>query len=178
MFEKRKADKQGSLGAQKNTELQNAPVGQPKATTTNTGEKAVIGAGIKINGDITGNENLVIRGKVEGKINLGSNEVEIEDSAQVTADITAKVVKISGNVQGDIIGKEKVVISKSGNVRGNIIAPRVTLEDGAKFKGSIDMDPSDKAAAGLPLSSKQNTEKVKAVADNTQRESSLGLKSR
>ena len=178
MFEKRKADKQGSLGAQKNTESQNAPVSQPKATMTTSGEKAVIGAGIKISGDITGNENLVIRGKVEGKINLGSNEVEIENSAQVNADVTAKVVKISGNVHGDIIGNEKVIISQSGNVRGNIIAPRVTLEDGAKFKGSIDMDPSDNAAAEIPLSSKHTTEKVKAVADNTQREPSLGLKSR
>ncbi len=179
MFEKRKAEKHGSLGTQKNEVRQNETVTPPKPTMGTPGGRAVIGSGIKINGDITGNEDLVIKGTVEGKINLGANEVEIENSAKVTADVTAKVVKVSGNVQGNIIGKEKVIISKAGNVKGNIIAPRVTLEDGAKFKGSIDMDPSDSAAAELPLKSAQKTDKVKVVAAETpQKEASLGLKSR
>jgi len=179
MFEKRKAEKHGSFGTQKNEVTQSEPVNPPKPTMGTPGGRAVIGSGIKINGDITGNEDLVIKGTVEGKINLSANEVEIENAAQVTADITAKVVKISGAVQGDIIGKEKVIISKAGNVKGNIVAPRVTLEDGAKFKGSIDMDPSDNAAAELPLKAAQKTEKPKAVTvESPQKEASLGLKSR
>ena len=52
-------------------------------------------------------------------------------------------MKVDGQVTGDISGSEKVIISKSGRVKGNIVAPRVTLEDGAKFKGSIDMDPGE-----------------------------------
>ena len=60
-----------------------------------------------------------------------------------------------GKVTGDITGDEKVVISKSGNVRGNIVAPRVTLEDGAIFKGSIDMNPGDAAPAKVQLADKQ-----------------------
>jgi cytoskeletal protein CcmA (bactofilin family) len=58
------------------------------------------------------------------------------------ANLTANVVRIDGEVNGDIVGVEKVVITKTGKVQGNIVGPRVTLEDGAKFKGSIDMDPS------------------------------------
>ncbi len=103
----------------------------------------MIGPGITIKGDVTGDEDLVIKGSVEGTIDLGTNEVTISESGKVKADIKAKVVVISGEVTGDVSGSEKVIISKSGNVRGNIIAPRMTLEDGAVFKGSIDMDPGD-----------------------------------
>ncbi|MCV6604376.1 MAG: polymer-forming cytoskeletal protein [Porticoccaceae bacterium] len=108
---------------------------------------AMIGSTIHIKGDVSGGENLVIDGKVDGTIELSTHELSVGQSGVVKADITAKTVRIDGEVQGDISGHEKVTISKSGNVRGNIIAPRVTLEDGAKFKGSIDMDPGNGAAA-------------------------------
>lgn len=103
----------------------------------------MIGSGIQVNGDITGDENLVIDGKVDGSIKLDSNEVSVGQSGIVKANISARTVRIDGRVDGDITGQEKVVITKSGNVHGNIKAPRVTLEDGAIFKGSIDMDPGD-----------------------------------
>lgn len=106
----------------------------------------MIGPSIVIKGSVTGDEDLVIQGKVEGTVELGSHEVSVGQSGKVNADITAKTVRIDGEVAGDIKGHEKVVISQSGNVRGNIVAPRVTLEDGAIFKGSIDMDPGDEAA--------------------------------
>jgi cytoskeletal protein CcmA (bactofilin family) len=116
---------------------------------------AMIGPSIKIKGEVTGDEDLHIQGKVEGTIDLNSHEVSVGQSGQVYADIKANVIKIDGEVTGDISGNEKVVISKSGNVRGNIVAPRVTLEDGAIFKGSIDMDPGDTAASKSPLTSQQ-----------------------
>lgn len=115
----------------------------PANPPANSGRAAIIGPGIQINGDITGDENLIIEGKVTGKIKLPAHQVDIGQSGQVKADITAKIIKIAGEVRGDITGTEKVVISRSGNVRGNIVAPRMTLEDGAIFKGSIDMDPSE-----------------------------------
>jgi len=136
----------------------------------------MIGPGIKINGDISGDEDLVIKGQVDGKVDLGSNEVEIDQSGHVTADVSAKVVKIAGKVRGDIDGSEKVIISKSGNVKGNIVAPRVTLEDGAKFKGSIDMDPGDSVASELPLSAGKKADNVKSISDDTaSKETGLGL---
>jgi len=96
----------------------------------------MIGSGIQVKGDITGDENLVIEGKVDGSIMLEANEVSVGQSGLVNADITARIVKIDGRVNGDIAGQEKVVISRSGNVHGNIKAPRVTLEDGAIFRAA------------------------------------------
>jgi cytoskeletal protein CcmA (bactofilin family) len=115
----------------------------------------MIGSSIKIKGEISGDEDLLIEGKVEGTIDLNDHEVSVGQSGQVFADIKAKMVRIDGEVTGDITGNENVVISKSGNVRGNIVAPRVTLEDGAVFKGSIDMDPGDTAATKIPMGSQQ-----------------------
>jgi cytoskeletal protein CcmA (bactofilin family) len=118
---------------------------------------AMIGPSIVIKGTVSGDEDLHVEGKVEGTIDLGAHTVSIGQSGRVTADINAKVVKIDGEVAGDISGNEKVVISKSGNVRGNIVAPRVTLEDGAIFKGSIDMDPGGAAAGKVSLAPEKPT---------------------
>ena len=104
---------------------------------------AMIGPSIEIKGSVTGDEDLVIEGTVEGTVELGSHQVTVGPSGKVNADIHAKVVNIDGEVSGDLNGGEKVIISKSGRVRGNIVAPRVLLEDGAIFKGSIDMDPGE-----------------------------------
>ena len=119
----------------------------------------MIGSSIVIKGTVSGDEDLLIQGKVEGTIELGKNEVTVGETGRVAADITAKTVRIDGEVTGDVSGGEKVVISKSGNVRGNIVAPRVTLEDGAVFKGSIDMDPGDTGAGSKPTLAADNPAK-------------------
>lgn len=143
MFEKHKSTRQDTPAKpafeENNSPASNAPV--------SSGRAAVIGPGIYINGDISGNENLVIEGKVDGKIKLASHQVSVGQGGKVNADITAKIIKIDGHVKGDLVGTEKVVISRSGNVHGNITAPRMTLEEGAIFKGSIDMDPGESAKA-------------------------------
>jgi len=131
----------------------------PASTPASSGRAALIGPGITVNGDISGDENLVIEGKVEGTVRLDHNQVEVGQTGRVNADITAKVIKIAGEVRGDITGTEKVIISRSGNVHGNIVAPRMTLEDGAIFKGSIDMDPGDSAKAKLSGTVKKAAEK-------------------
>lgn len=142
MFDKRKdISQEGTTahldaGSNELTPAKPAPV---------SGRAAVIGPRIVINGSITGDENLVVEGRVEGSIDLASQRVDIGPSGQVHADIRAKEVKVDGEVRGDINGSEKVIISRSGRVQGNIKAPRLTLEDGAKFKGSIDMDPGEVA---------------------------------
>ena len=111
--------------------------------TTTSRIMAMIGASIKIKGDITGDENLVIEGQVEGNVDLSDHSLTIGDSGTVNANLHAKTVQIHGTVNGDIDGAELVVVSKSGRVLGNIVAPRVTLEEGAQFKGSIDMSPAN-----------------------------------
>jgi cytoskeletal protein CcmA (bactofilin family) len=126
----------------------------------------MIGSSIVIKGTVTGDEDLLIEGKVEGTIDLNSNVVSVGQSGRVSADINAKIVNIEGEVTGDITGNEMVVISKSGNVRGNIVAPRVTLEDGAIFKGSIDMDPGETSVKKVSLASDKSSSSGVAGSDS------------
>ncbi len=101
---------------------------------------ATIGSSITIRGDLSGEEDLLIHGRVEGKIDLKQHKVTIGKDGHIKADIYAKAIVIEGEVNGNLFGDEQLIIRKSGRVRGNIVSPRVTLEDGSKFKGSIDMD--------------------------------------
>jgi cytoskeletal protein CcmA (bactofilin family) len=156
MFEKHKSSKPEPVRQQPQQENFSASANAP----ANSGKAAVIGPGIHINGDISGDQNLIIEGKVDGKIFLDAHQVDIGQGGRVNADITAKVIKIAGEVRGDLSGTEKVVISSSGNVHGNIVAPRMTLEDGAIFKGSIDMDPGEPAKAKPAAPAKKTVEKT------------------
>jgi len=151
MFEKHRTNKPESTRAQSQRDNFSATTQAPSSS----GRAAVIGPGIQVNGDIVGDENLVIEGRVQGKIRLDAHQVEVGQSGKVKADITAKVIKVAGEVRGDLVGTEKVIILCSGNVHGNIVAPRMTLEDGAIFKGSIDMDPGEPVKAKTPLPVKQ-----------------------
>jgi cytoskeletal protein CcmA (bactofilin family) len=138
---KSSAGKKSSLGFGKQTESGNM---------ASSGGRAMIGPTVVIEGKVVSGEDLLIEGNVSGSISAKGHEVTVGAAGKLKADISAKVVRIEGSVQGDISGVEKVIISKTGNVLGNIDAPRVTLEDGAKFKGSIEMDPGEPATKELP----------------------------
>ncbi len=122
------------------------PVHQPSVPIHNPSpveqlrERAIIGPSILIKGDVLGEEDLVIQGQVEGRIELRQHNVTVGKNGRVKADIWGKIISVEGEVFGNIFGEEKIVIRSSGALHGNITAPRVTLEDGSKFKGSIDMD--------------------------------------
>lgn len=137
----------------------------------------VIGPGIVIDGNISGNENLVIEGKVKGNVNLNAHEVSIGKTGEVNADVTARVIRVAGKVKGDLIGKEKVIISNTGNVHGNIVAPRMSLEDGAVFKGSIDMDPGEPVQAQVALTPPKAAAKPNPLPDMASKGPDLALKS-
>jgi len=104
-------------------------------------ERALIGAAIDIKGNLTGSEDLVVEGRIEGKIELRQHSVTVGKSGCVKGDIYGLVVIVMGEVDGNLYGEEQIVLRQTCTVRGNISAPRVTLEDGAHFKGSIDMTP-------------------------------------
>jgi cytoskeletal protein CcmA (bactofilin family) len=104
-------------------------------------EKAVIGPSIHIDGDLRGEEDLLIEGEVNGTVQLRSNSLTIGAQGKVRADVYAHSIYVEGLMEGDLFGTERVHIRKSAQVRGNVTSPRVSLEDGAKFKGSIEMDP-------------------------------------
>ena len=127
----------------------------PRKTSASEGS-ASIGASIRIKGDVTGDENLIIQGEVEGTIKVLGHNVTISKTGKVKANIEAKQIIVEGKLEGDMNGDEKVIIRDSGNVYGNIVSPRVTLEDGALFKGSIEMEPHS-------ASSTQSTSGVNAI---------------
>ena len=103
--------------------------------------QAVIGAGVKMQGQIISRENIIVDGLIEGSITAEDNQVLVSDSGAVKGNIHASIILVEGSVIGDISASQSVVISASGNMIGKIESPRVTLQDGAKFKGSIEMDP-------------------------------------
>ena len=104
-------------------------------------EAAVIGPSIHINGDLRGDEDLVIEGEVKGAVHLKNNSLTIGSHGKVTADVYAHTIYVDGYMEGDMYGAERICIRKPAQVLGNISSPRVSLEDGARFKGSIEMDP-------------------------------------
>jgi cytoskeletal protein CcmA (bactofilin family) len=104
-------------------------------------DAAVIGPSIHIDGDVRGEEDLLIEGEVSGTVNLKNNSLTIGPNGKVHADVYAHSIYVDGLCEGDLFGSERVNVRKSATVRGNITSPRVSLEDGAKFKGAIEMDP-------------------------------------
>ena len=103
----------------------------------------MIGPTILVKGDLSGEEDLLIEGRVEGKIELKKHNVTVGKNGRVKADVYGKIITIEGEVHGNLYGEDQLVLRQSSTVRGNIVAPRVTLEDGANFKGSIDMSPKE-----------------------------------
>ena len=182
MFDKHKGAKQPS--ASKPEPKAGGTSAAAASPTSSTAPKvAMIGEGISIVGEVSASSSLRIDGRVEGRGIQSTEDVEVGESGKVVASIVAKVVKIGGEVTGDIQGNEKVLITRTGRVQGNIEAPRVQLEDGALFRGSIDMNPVEPAAA-KPASAEKVGQAVTsapatpgATAVSARKEPSLTLKS-
>ena len=119
---------------------------RPKAAERSK-DVAVIGSSIQINGDLRGDEDLRIEGNVSGTVKLKNSELTIGKSGKVKAGVYAKSIAVDGETTGDLHATECVSIHANARVQGNIIAPRVSIVEGAHFKGSIEMDPEavDKA---------------------------------
>ncbi len=108
---------------------------------------ARLGAGLHIKGEISGNEDLHIDGTVEGLIHLEERKLTVGASAKLTADIIAREVVVYGSVKGNLQAKDRIEIKKDGSVNGDLTTARIMIEDGAYFKGSIEIDKSaDKEA--------------------------------
>ena len=145
----------------------NAPMTQRNPAQESSTRTARIGPSIQIKGTLTGEEDLLIEGAVEGEVTLGRNKVTIGESGKVKADIRGSSICVEGEVKGNLFGEEQVIIRRSGKVRGNVTAPRVNLENGAKFKGAIDMQPGAEAAgpaAARPATSAKSAPSAKAPA--------------
>jgi cytoskeletal protein CcmA (bactofilin family) len=104
-----------------------------------TGESATIGKGLLIRGEITGTDSLIVEGRVEGSIHLEGNRVTVGRNGQAAANITAREVVVLGKVRGNITATDRLDIRAEGGVMGDLSAPRISIEDGAFFKGGIDI---------------------------------------
>lgn len=143
-----------------------APAPQSVAAS---GEQATIGKSLVIKGEVTGSESLYIDGKVEGSISLPGNRVTVGRNGQVAANITAREIVVLGKVRGDVTASDRVDIRSEGSLTGNVTAQRISIEDGAFFKGGIDIrkpganeKAGEKSSESKPVSN-SNSERAAVV---------------
>ncbi len=141
----------------------NDKIDQSKPKRANSGRNnsaksgvSMIGKSIEIAGDIKGSEDVIINGNVEGDISFSDNNITIGKDGQINANMTGKNITVEGEVKGELQAHAQITIRPSGKVTGDLRAPRVVLDDGCAFKGSVDMDEirtSDNRNSKLHLTS-------------------------
>jgi cytoskeletal protein CcmA (bactofilin family) len=124
-----------------------APSAPKPATSASTRGSARLGSGLHIKGQLTGTEDLQIDGKVDGPISLNGHELTVGSTAQLNSEIHAGEVIVYGKVVGNLRARGRVDIKKDGSIVGDISSARISIEDGAHFKGRIEIDPTKTQAA-------------------------------
>jgi len=143
MFNKRESGEQDS-----HQQPAAAPAERPAAPTANrapSGRSAAIGPSITIEGVLKGEEDVVVEGRIKGTVELKKNTLTVGGQGTIEAQVFAHSIDVDGTVNGDLYASERISIRKSARIKGNIVAPRVSLEDGAKFQGAIDMNTDSEA---------------------------------
>lgn len=128
-----------------------APAFQTKAAHAN------IGQSLFIKGDVTGSEDLMVEGRVEGRIDLRDHNLTIGANGRVHAEIHAKNITIVGEVTGNVVADEKADLTDTARLVGDIRAPRISISDGAQFKGSVDMVQSRAEASEKGVTGQQKS---------------------
>ena len=127
---------------QQNLPASGAPAPRSGAAPT-SGKAAYIGPSIIIDGKITGSDDLVIDGRVKGSIKLADNSVTIGSSGVVEADVEAKELRVEGKLVGASKALDRIEITKTGSVEGEVTTSRIAVEDGAVFRGSVNIEKPD-----------------------------------
>ena len=130
-----------------------APATEPVVRHVNqVAIQATISKGLIFTGEVTGTESLVIDGKVEGSINLPGSLVSVGPNGKVAANISARDVVVMGKVRGNIAATDRVEVRVEGSLTGDVTTARISIEDGAYFKGGIDIrKPDGKPGAPVPV---------------------------
>ena len=126
---------------QKKPDTKSTDATRPLDATANCAT-AWLGSSLHVNGEITGTEDLLIDGPVEGVIHLDERRLTVGATARLTADIDARDVVVYGYVKGNVHATGRIEIKKDGSVVGNLTTAQIMIEDGADFKGSIEIDRS------------------------------------
>jgi cytoskeletal protein CcmA (bactofilin family) len=116
-----------------------APAPSRPAPTSGGGQPAYIGKSISIEGTITGSDDLVIEGRVKGSIKLSDNMLTIGSNGVVEADVEAKEIRVQGKLNGATKARDRIEIGKTGSVEGEVTTSRIAVEDGAVFRGSVNI---------------------------------------
>lgn len=140
MFSKKESAESGNDSVRNEAPARPAP-----SAPRSGGPVATIGPSIRIDGDLQGDEDLVVEGKVTGTVQLKSHTLTIGSQGQVKARVYAHTILVEGTVDGDLYASERISIRQSARIEGNIYAPRISLEDGARFRGTIDMETDNEA---------------------------------
>ena len=138
------------------------PPAAPRPVVGTTSDQATIGKSLVIKGEVTGSESLYIDGRVEGSINLSGNRVTIGRNGVVAANISAREIVVLGKVRGNLTASDRVDIRSDGSLTGDVVAARISIEDGAFFKGGIDI-----RKAGAAGASSKPEEAAKSVSSVT-----------
>jgi cytoskeletal protein CcmA (bactofilin family) len=126
----------------KDSQLSPAPV--PNASSSIGRATSYLGAGLRIKGEITGNEDLKLDSNVEGLISIGGFRLTVGPSAHLNADIVAREAVISGEVNGDISACDRIEIAKSASIVGDLSTGKIIIEEGAYFKGGVEIGSDNK----------------------------------
>lgn len=110
-----------------------------RTTSISTGQQTVLGRSVVLKGELSGNEDLLVEGQFEGTINVKDHTLTVGPQGQVKSEIHARQVVIHGSVNGKVSARDKIEIRKTGNVVGDMVSAGVAIEDGAYFKGSIEI---------------------------------------
>jgi cytoskeletal protein CcmA (bactofilin family) len=140
------------------------PASAPRPVTTTTADQATIGKSLVIKGEVTGSESLYIDGRVEGSINLSGNRVTVGRNGVVSANINAREIVVLGKVRGNLTASDRVDIRSDGSLTGDVIAARISIEDGAFFKGGIDIRKGGQPQQQQP---KANGEEKAVASEST-----------
>ena len=139
MFDINKKDEQMDRSGGRGADTRSTAEGSGSAGGRDD-SSAAIGRSIRISGDVKGDEDLIILGEVSGTIELQNHSLTVGKEGQVQANVYARSITVDGTTEGDLFASERIAIRATANVRGNLVAPRISLEDGARFKGSVEMD--------------------------------------
>jgi cytoskeletal protein CcmA (bactofilin family) len=130
-----------------------------RSTPSAPAGRAIIGPSIMIHGEVSGDEDLLIQGHIDGSVELEQHALTVGAEGRVKADIKARVITVEGEVEGNLRARDQVVLRSQARVKGDITAPRVVLEDGANFRGLVDMGDANRAAAGAAKTSQASASK-------------------
>jgi cytoskeletal protein CcmA (bactofilin family) len=159
MWDKKKPDAPQAAAPEPKNLLTNKKSTDAMRPLDATADRATgwLGSNLQVKGDITGTEDLLIEGSVEGLIQLDGRKLTVGATAKVTADINARDVVVYGYVKGNVRAKGRIEIKKDGSVIGNLTTAQIMIEDGADFKGSIEIDRSATEEAGKNVSARAAT---------------------